>query len=380
VIPREKPHLEAAVQTHVGMKRLENEDRYAISAFEVSTTDPTPALLAIVADGVGGHRAGEVAAQLAVEAILDTITASGAGQPVLILQEAFLVANQVINKTAVAEPSYHGMSTTAACAWVIEDRLFIASVGDSRIYLGRGGIMTQLSTDHTWVQEAVESGVLTLEEARKHPNAHVIRRHLGSHDGVIPDLRMRLPNGESHVANQGLRLLPGDTLLLCSDGLTDLVGDGEILDAFQRNPLADALSEMVDLANARGGHDNITLIGLRSPPIKPPSPARRSRRKRTFLYVLSAILVMALIGAVVSGFLLSDRVQTSPTGTPAGRVAPVTLPTVVPTAISPAELIATERVPGASPSASQMIQNAEGGLSPIDEATYTPWPTSTPLP
>jgi protein phosphatase len=103
--------------------------------------------------------------------------------------------------------------------------------GDSRLYLIRNGKALRLTTDHTWVQEAVEKGLITPDQARDHPNAHVLRRHLGSQIGVEPDFRLRMDpsqnNGQA-VANQGMRLLPGDQLLLCSDGLTDLVEDEEI--------------------------------------------------------------------------------------------------------------------------------------------------------
>ena len=146
------------------------------------------------------------------------------------------------------------MGTTAVCAWIIGDRLYTAAAGDSRLYLLRSGALQRLTTDHTWVQEALDHGALSPEGARDHPNAHVIRRYLGAKHPLRADLRLRLHPDESDAqaeANQGLRLLPGDRLLLCSDGLTDLVEDAEILAALSTDsPTKEALHGLVALANA----------------------------------------------------------------------------------------------------------------------------------
>ena len=391
MIPVEKPHLAVAVLSHVGMRRLDNEDRFAISAHQVSNSDPTPSLVAIVADGVGGHRAGEVAAQVAVQAIQDSIGISDARQPVLVLQESFVAANQAINALASTTPAYHGMSTTAVCAWVIGERLFIASVGDSRIYLRRGESIRQLSTDHTWVQEAVDSGLLTFEEARNHPNAHVIRRHLGSLDGVIPDLRLRLANEETDaaaVSNQGLQLLPGDCLILCSDGLTDLIGDDEILGAFQRHRLEEALASLIDMANLRGGHDNITLVGLQMPPTKRPVPIQRGgisvnrpRRTKALSLIIYAAILLLLGGVLFSSIYLMGEQRNLPTGTPTQEVVPLTLPSIVPTAFQPADVILTPSLaPGSGSPPPQITQDLADAPPVQIQATFTAWPTSTGLP
>jgi protein phosphatase len=150
----------------------------------------------------------------------------------------------VIYEQSLQDQALLGMSTTCVCAWVIGDRLFAASVGDSRLYLVRNGAITCLTTDHTWVQEAIEAGAITPEQARQHPNAHIIRRHLGSPQPVVPDYRLRFRPDLTDIeaeAIQGMRLLPGDDLLLCSDGLTDLVGDEEILAAVAGQDLEKSL-------------------------------------------------------------------------------------------------------------------------------------------
>ena len=287
MIPVDRAHLLFAAITHPGMRRSENEDRYAISAYQVSRADPTPSLMAVIADGVGGHRAGEVAAELAVKVVSQVVAGWNPDHPLDTLQEAFLQANQAIYTQSMSDPDLHGMSTTCACAWVIGDRLFIGWVGDSRIYLARGSKIHRLTTDHTWVQEALDSGALTPEQARNHPNAHVLRRHLGAQTPVVPDLRLRLEFFETDAqaeANQGIPLLPRDKLLLCSDGLTDLVTDGEILATLEKEDLQEAVKELVNLANDRGGHDNITLIGIQGPGGRPPTVAEQSRRQRSGLF------------------------------------------------------------------------------------------------
>ena len=160
------------------------------------------------------------------------------------------------------------MGATCVCAWVIAERLYMASVGDSRLYLLRRGVIRQLTTDHTWIQEALDFGFLTPEQAHKHPNQHVIRRYLGSAEPPEVDFRLKLDDAETDeqaLANQGLRLEPGDRLLLCSDGLSDLVQPGEIQQAVQTGTREGAPQALVALANARGGHDNITVLLLEVP-------------------------------------------------------------------------------------------------------------------
>jgi serine/threonine protein phosphatase PrpC len=268
VIPAKRAHLFVAATTHPGMKGKNNEDRYAVSAYHIDEDQRTASVFAIVSDGIGGHRAGEVAAEIAVETINQKIAESDASQPTLILEDAVIQASEAIRKQAEADPAQKGMGATCVCAWVIGDRLYSACVGDSRLYLIREHTIRKLSIDHTWVQEAIDQGTITPDQARSHPNAHVIRRYLGSPQGVVPDLRLRLRPEDSNSqaeSNQGLPLLPGDVLILCSDGLTDLVDDPEILELVETQSLDSALTQLEDLANQRGGHDNITIIGMQVP-------------------------------------------------------------------------------------------------------------------
>jgi protein phosphatase len=160
------------------------------------------------------------------------------------------------------------MGTTCALAVIAGRRLFICYAGDSRIYLLRNKTIRQISVDHTWIQEALDYKLISREEAKQHPNRHVVRRHLGGKADVKPDLRLRLADGESNEQSeqhQGLPLNPGEVVLLCSDGLTDLVDDAEILEAVLVNDLDGAVATLIKLARERGGHDNITVVILQVP-------------------------------------------------------------------------------------------------------------------
>ena len=269
MIRNDRVHLSVATQTHAGMSGKNNEDRYAVTSYQVSESDATPVLFAVVADGIGGHRAGEVAAELAVNHISQTIAESDAQHPRQLLEKAIQDASNSIVAHASSAPEEQGMGATCACVWVVGNQLYTATVGDSRIYLLREGRVQQLSTDHTWIQEALEKNLITQDYARDHPNIHVIRRYLGSPEPPEVDFRLRLYDSEPDIqaeGNQGMPLYPGDTLLLCSDGLTDLVWNDEIGEIIRtKGTLKAAAQGLVDTANQRGGHDNITVVLISVP-------------------------------------------------------------------------------------------------------------------
>lgn len=300
-------HLLVAAQSHPGLSGKNNEDRYAVSAYQLGIRDPRPSIVAIVADGIGGHLSGEVAAEMAVEIIQQTLGQSDGHHPTATLKAAIIRASESIRREAETKPERKGMGATCACAWVIGDRLYTASVGDTRIYLARGDAIQQLTKDHTWVQEAIEKGALTPEMARQHPNLHVIRRYLGSRRTVEPDLRLILDDEETDresESNQGIRILPDDNLLLCSDGLTDLVGNDEILSALRMNPIEEGVQALTTLANQRGGHDNITLVALRVPPDGAPQRGPRSPNWRALLALGCAGLLFLLVVAALTTLFL----------------------------------------------------------------------------
>jgi len=313
--------LNVAAASHPGTGGRQNEDRYSVSAYRLSETNRTASVFAIVSDGIGGHRAGEVAAELAVETISHLVSQSDGSQPLEVLGRAIQSASGSIAATAKDNTQHLGMGTTCACAWVIGNRLFTGSVGDSRIYLLRGDSILQLTIDHTWVQEAMEKGLLKAEQVRNHPNQHVIRRYLGSSTAPQVDNRIRLAKNESDTqsrSHQGLRLVPGDVLLLCTDGLTDVVKDQEILAAVRsRGSVGEALQSaaqgLVDLAVGRSGPDNITAVLLAIP-----GTARPKKKKvNPWVWALVGVTVVCLLAAVLAaGGWFAFRVLLPPSPTP----------------------------------------------------------------
>ncbi len=257
-----RAHLPVEAFTHPGMSGKTNEDRYAVAAFQGRTEQPV--LFAVLSDGIGGHLAGEVAAELTVNYIVDSVGASDGADPLGTMQSAIYTASQAIAARGASDEEQHGMGSTCACAWVEGRRLYAVHIGDTRIYLLRDGRIQRLTIDHTWVQEAMEKGIINAEQARRHPNVHVLQRHLGSVELPQVDARLVLQPGETDEqarANQGLLLRPRDVLLMCTDGLTDMVWDDEILRLITtRNSLKSAAEDLVARANERGGHDNITVI------------------------------------------------------------------------------------------------------------------------
>lgn len=259
-------HLNVAALSHQGMTGKNNEDRFDVSSYMLD--GGRPVLFAVVSDGIGGHRAGEVAAELTINYIVEHVSQSNGKNPIQIMESAIHAASQAIAARSASKEEQQGMGATCACVWLEGQNLFIAYVGDSRIYLVRDGSIQRLTVDHTWVQEAVDRGIITPAQAHDHPNVHVIRRHLGSVELPDVDFRLRLTGEEDTEQahnNQGTLLRGGDTLLMCTDGLTDMVWDDEILRLIlTRNTLKSAAEDLIAQANERGGHDNITavLIGI----------------------------------------------------------------------------------------------------------------------
>ena len=363
MIRTDRAHLNFAAQTHAGMTGKNNEDRYAVTSFQLDEDDLTPVLLAVVADGIGGHRAGEVAAELAVDHITQAIAESDVRRPTKILERAIQEASEAIAEHASASEDKKGMGATCACIWVIGDKLYTATVGDSRIYMLREGRIQQLTTDHTWVQEAVEKNILTPDQARDHPNVHVIRRYLGSPNPPEVDFRLRLFDSEADAlaeGNQGLQLLPGDVFLVCSDGLTDLVWNDEIAEIIRSKPnLKTAAQALIDTANQRGGHDNTTIVLVAAP--RDLKTKTAPKKKNWMPWIIGggiAFLLLLTFASVLAVNLL--RTTVFATETPTVTVTPV------PSATQPPEPTSTP-----IPTDTQIP-------TPIPvEPTYTPWPTNT---
>jgi protein phosphatase len=233
--------LRAAASTDVGLRRKINEDRYGLA----------PELgLYLVADGMGGHTAGQVASELAAEASIQAIqTLDGASASLAEkLRYAVASANRAIFTTAQQRPELQGMGTTIVCLLASEGRAALAHVGDSRAYIIRERRIRQLTDDHSIVGELVRRKQISEEAARGHPHRHVLTRALGVRRAVEPDLLEFTP-------------LAVDTFLLCSDGLTNHVEDHEIAKAVYDEPdIQEVCERLVDLANGRGGEDNTTIV------------------------------------------------------------------------------------------------------------------------
>jgi protein phosphatase len=384
MIPAERSHLHAAAKSHPGMSGKNNEDRYAVAAYLLENGDPVSTVFAIVSDGVGGHRAGEVAAEFAVETISQNIAESEIIHPIQTLKNAIVQASQEIYTQSESNDEYKGMGATCACCWVIGDRLYMANVGDTRIYLIRDNSIRQLSTDHTWIQEAIDAGIMTREDARDHPHSHVIRRHLGSSQPVVPDTRLRLNEAENDAqaeANQGMMLRPGDQLVLCSDGLTDLVHDDEIMEIFEVNEQEDAIDALIDLANLRGGHDNITIISLQYPgsteKTQPVPVPTKGKKVRTACLVFGIfLLLVVIISAGVYYYLTRPESSQSPIPVTSSATL-LSTATTMPTELSPpSQTPASTESDTIIPSTTiEIIPTA----SPLLD-TLTPWPTNTSSP
>jgi protein phosphatase len=226
----------SAVFTHTGRKRRHNEDAYVVE----------PPLFAI-ADGMGGARAGEVASGLAAAALkAGEVNGSGEERVVALIQEA----NRSVYERSSADADVAGMGTTITVALVGDLDVTFGHVGDSRAYALRDGELEQLTDDHSLVAELVRAGKLSAEEAEHHPQRSVITRALGTDPDVDVDTFT-------------VQARPGDVFLLCSDGLTDMIGDEEIVQILdRRNSLDDAARALVGRANDAGGQDNITVVAF----------------------------------------------------------------------------------------------------------------------
>jgi serine/threonine protein phosphatase PrpC len=362
--------------SHPGEKRSENEDRYTVINYRTEVEE-RPAWLAVVADGIGGHQAGEVAAQLTVETIVNNITSEKVVDPIAQLREAVVDAGRVVMQAAKDEPEREGMGSTVVAAWIIDSHLYITSTGDSRIYLLRANHLSQITIDHTWVQEAIDYEIITPEEAKDHPQAHVLRRYIGSRELPNPDMRLRLEEDESDTkseANQGLRLHRDDQILLCSDGLTDLVEDSEIQEALQGQSPRKAVISLVDLARARGGHDNITVVLLAVPRL----PPRRALGHRSTWLVATIAGAVALISltflALAASWWLGIFPWTSRTPTPSITPMESIAPAIDLTSTStPRDALTPSIIP-------TQLQTPTLAITPTprDTATAFPLPTVAP--
>jgi len=237
--------LETGQFSDPGCVRKRNEDSIALLRPAPGLTSEE-SLLAIVADGMGGHQAGDRASQLAVDCIRQSFAASSAS-PDTSLAAAFQAANLAILNEASHDAALTGMGTTATALVLVDGRAWLAHVGDSRLYRLRRGQLEQLSEDHTLIMAMLKDGLITPQQAKDHPNRHVLNRAMGTR----PHLDVLLAPVD---------LAPDDIFLLCSDGLHDLIAPEEIRDCLLTRPPQASCAFLVALARSRGGYDNISVI------------------------------------------------------------------------------------------------------------------------
>lgn len=239
--------------SNVGMKRSHNEDHYLMN---------DDLQLYVVADGMGGHLGGEFASKMAVATVEEVIQRLTGPEATLVqgvnsdnisegekLRFAIQEAGRRIYDQSLYDESLKGMGTTTVASFVVDGKAYVANVGDSRGYFIRGHEIKQITEDHSLVSEQVRAGIISANDAKGHRLKNIITRSVGYQELVDPDIKVH-------------ELRPGDKIVMCSDGLSNLVEDREILDIISTLPLKEACENLIALANERGGDDNITTVIL----------------------------------------------------------------------------------------------------------------------
>lgn len=238
--------MELYGKTDVGIVRNSNQDNFILRKLD------DRCMYGIVCDGMGGHNGGNIASELAVRTLDSYLTAGYDGiirnrDIEMLLQNAVIHANGTVFSVSLKDENLKGMGTTVVMAYVLDDKLYIAHVGDSRAYLFDGKSLTRLTKDHSIVQEMIDDGRLTYEQAKTHPYRHVITRVVGFTSDVDAEITV-------------YDFDPTYTVLLCSDGLTNVLGLEDMEKVLVRFPYNKACDELIRQANKRGGPDNITVV------------------------------------------------------------------------------------------------------------------------
>ena len=238
--------MKAFALTNIGVRRNTNQDYAYVSEQNVGNL---PNIL-IVADGMGGHKAGEVASEQAVNAVLASIKENTSTDKISIIESAIAEANKKILEMANSDEKFKGMGTTLVVATLEDNVLYVANVGDSRLYLIEDNEIRQITRDHSLVQEMISLGELDKESARTHSSKNVITRAIGVDNKIVADF-FEVDTSEN------------TKILLCSDGLSNMVEDSqinEIISACNEMTLEDTAHKLVDAANENGGMDNIAVV------------------------------------------------------------------------------------------------------------------------
>ncbi len=255
-----------ALMTDPGCQRTVNQDRGRLTKKTGSSAESERALLAVVADGMGGHQGGEVASELALDVICREFQTDN-GNPGAALAWSVEQANRAIYSLARQRPDLQGMGTTCTALTLLGDFAWVAHVGDSRLYLIRNGAIYQMTEDHSLVMEMVRKGTLSLEDARLHPERNVLSRALGTQQEV------EVTGWEKPIPIQS-----GDHFLLCTDGLPTLLTDESIRDVVLSNEPAEACSRLIEMARHENAPDNVTVGIIRVDAARTGLPVVRETR------------------------------------------------------------------------------------------------------
>jgi PPM family protein phosphatase len=237
-------------RTDKGRVRQDNQDAYGVIPADPESVKTPKGMLFVVADGMGGHRAGGRASELAVSTVTSTYSTASAGAVPDLLRLALDEANARVYGASVEDVRLRGMGTTCTILVLQESTCWLGHVGDSKVFLVSPEEVRQLTTDHSRVWDLFRKGVITREQARVHPERNLLTRALGTQPDVVPEFLGPLP------------VTPGAWLVMCTDGLTNHVEEAEMREIVTGEPPQNASDELVALANRRGGTDNVTVITI----------------------------------------------------------------------------------------------------------------------
>ncbi len=269
--------MKSASATHVGHVRQENED-FLIAKDNVF----------IVADGMGGHSAGDIASKLTAQTVYKVITEDTGKDTLQKIKKAIETANKKVIEKALQIEAKNGMGTTLTLVVIEGSTAFVGHIGDSRAYLLRGAKLKQITEDHSMVEEMVKQGKITKKEASEHPYRNVITKAVGSDTKIAPDLF-------------SFELSEGDRLLLTSDGLTSMIKDSAIKKIISEGKLKESCDKLIAAANAKGGADNTTVILVDFLGAKKKKPAGNNKNSSMKGKIIAAVVTILLVLALITG-------------------------------------------------------------------------------
>jgi serine/threonine protein phosphatase PrpC len=324
-----------------------------------------------VADGMGGHAAGEVASQEAISTLFKEYYASPSAEIMERMKEAIEAGNAEVHAQASLDRAKAGMGTTLVAAVLQGDDLYVANVGDSRAYLVREQSIEQISRDHSWVNEQVLAGIITEQEAREHLYRNIITRSLGTKPDVDIDFFQR-------------KVQPGDVLVLCCDGLSNEVENDEMARIVSASSAQETAQKLIDLANQRGGPDNITTIVVRiGEVIKRPLavlPLAVGGGLAVILIAAALYFGRGPVGALLAPPTATPTATSTSTATLSPTYTPTATPTDTPTATATLTPTSTSTAtPTDTPTATATLTpTSTSTATPTDTPTMTETPTETP--